>query len=117
MVDLSPEARDRADRTTLAAPVFAANAPSIAAGVRRLGVDRVLVAVVDADLDYRGEQEVSTGDIVAQVARLEGPDGWAMVFSAGVDEAEVRRRAAEMASLATSRRDAIDRLLAKRSGR
>jgi len=115
MVDLSPEARDRADRTTAAAPVFAANAARIAEQVRRVGVDRVLVAVVDADLEYRGEHEVSTGDIVAQVARLEGPDGWAMVFSVGVDEAEIRRRASEMASLAASRRDAIDRLLAKRA--
>jgi hypothetical protein len=116
MADVSPAARDRADRTTLAAPVFGSNAARIAAAVLRLGAGRVLVAVVDAQLGYGGEHEVDTADIVDRVAALEGPGGWAMVFSPGVDEAEVRRRATEMASLAAARRDASDRLLAKRAG-
>ena len=114
MVDLSPEARERARRTTLAAPVFAAQAEQIAQRVRRLGVDKVLVAVVDTHLEYLGAHEVSTGDLVAEVARLEGPDGWAMVFSAGVDSAEVQRRTNEMASLAAARFTALERLHARR---
>jgi hypothetical protein len=114
MVDLSPAARERARRTALAAPVFAEHAAQIADRVRRLGVDQVLVAVVDADLQYTGATDVGTGDLVAEVARLEGPEGWAMVFSAGVDEAEVGRRTNEMASIATARLDALERLHARR---
>lgn len=115
MVDLSPEARERASRTTLAAPVFAGQAAIIADHIKRLGVDVVLVCVVDADLQYTGQHVVDVGDLVAEVARLEGDDGWAMVFSAGVDEAEVLRRCAEMVSIAAARVEVLDRLSARRS--
>jgi hypothetical protein len=114
MVDLSPEARERAARTTLAAPVFAGRAASIAESIKRLGVDVVLVCVVDRDLQYAGEHVVDVGDLVAEVARLEGDGGWAMVFSPGVDEAEILRRCAEMVSIATARVEVLDRLSAKR---
>lgn len=114
MVDLSPEARDRAARTTLAAPVFAGQAVRIAEGITRLGVDVVLVCVVDADLKYTGQHVVEVGDLVAEVARLEGDGGWAMVFSSGVDEAEVLRRCAEMVSIAAARVQVLDRLSARR---
>lgn len=114
MVDLSPEARERAVRTTLAAPVFAGRAARIADRIKRLGVDVVLVCVVDADLEYSGQHVVDVGDLVAEVARLEGDGGWAMVFSPGVDEAEVLRRCAEMVSIAAARVEVLDRLSARR---
>jgi hypothetical protein len=117
MVDLSPEARERAVRTTLAAPVFAGQAASIAEGIQRLGVDVVLVCIVDADMQYAGQHVVAVGDLVAEVARLEddpGGGGWAMVFSAGVDEAEVLRRCAEMVAIAAARVEVLDRLSARR---
>lgn len=114
MVDLSPEARERAVRTTLAAPVFAGRAADIADHIRRLGVDVVLVCVVDSDLEYAGEHVVDVGDLVAEVARLEGDGGWAMVFSPGVDEAEILRRCAEMVSIATARVEVLDRVSARR---
>jgi hypothetical protein len=114
MVDLSPEARERALRTTLAAPIFAGQAARIAGHVDRLGVDVVLVSVVDADLTYAGEHVVDVADLVAEVARLESGGGWAMVFSPGVDEAEILRRCAEMVSIATARVEVLDRLAARR---
>lgn len=115
MVDLSPEARERAARTTLAAPVFAGQAAVIAQHIKRLGVDVVLVCVVDPDLEYAGEHMVDVGELVAEVARLEAGGGWAMVFSAGVDEAEILRRCAEMVSIAAARVEVLDRLSARRA--
>ena len=115
MPDLSPEASERAERTILVAEVFSANADEIAAAVIRSPHDHVLVAVVDAEHRFTGTHHVARTDLVERVPALEGEGGWAMVFSTGADVDHVRRRAAEMASIARQRIDAIARILARRA--
>lgn len=113
MPDLSPEAKDRARRTVDVATVFGDHADEIAEAVAALPEGTVLVAVVDGAHRFTGTHHVSTEDLVERVSELEGPGGWAMVFSPGADPAHVRRRSGEMASIASKRVDAIDRITAK----
>src|SRR6266516_2000941 len=114
MPDLSPEASERAERTILVAEVFSANADQIATEVAKSPADHVLVAVVDAEHQITGTHHVARTDLVQRVPALEGEGGWAMVFSAGADADHVRRRTAEMASIARQRIDAIERIVARR---
>jgi len=53
--------------------------------------------------------------MVGRVPELEGPDGWAMVFTPGTTADEVRRRSAEMGVIAQRRADTIDRIAARRA--
>jgi hypothetical protein len=114
MPDLSPEARQRAEQTVLVAEIFGANADQIAAAVVDVPAEHVLVALVDAEHEFAGTYHVRKADLVDIVPSLEGEGGWAMVFSAGADAGHVRRRTAEMASIARQRVDAIERIVARR---
>jgi len=116
MPDLSPEARDRARETVAVAEVFGANADGIAAAVAEVSAGHVVVAVVDETHEFAGTHPVSRDELVDAVPALEGAGGWAMVFSPGADADHVRRRTAEMASIARQRLDAINRILARREG-
>jgi hypothetical protein len=116
MPDLSPEAQQRAEHTVLVAEVFSANADRIAAAIVEIPDGHVLVAVVDASHEFTGTHHVARSDLVSTVPSLEGEGGWAMVFSPGADADHVRRRTAEMASIARQRIDAIERILARRAG-
>ena len=112
--DTSPEARARAARTADAAGVFADHAEHIVAALPEVPDGHVLVAVVDDDHAFAGTHHVEQERLVERVPELEGEGGWAMVFTAGVDEAAVRRRTEEMAAIARRRGEMIDRILAKR---
>jgi hypothetical protein len=114
MPDLSREAQERARRTVEVAEVFAAHADEIADAVIDVPDDHVLVAVVGADHQFEGTHLVSKEELLDRVTALEGPGGWAMVFSPGADASSVRRRTADMADIAAQRVDAIDRITAKR---
>jgi hypothetical protein len=116
MVDISSRALERARQTEPVAQVFGAHAAHIVAACEVLGEEQVIVAVVDGDFVFRGTEIVSTTELIAEVARLEGEDGWAMIFSAGHDEAAVLRRTEEMAVLAAARGNLIERLRNKQSG-
>jgi hypothetical protein len=115
MPDLSPEAQERAEHTILVAEVLGANADRIAAAVADLPDEHVLVAVVDTTRQFTGTHQVAKSDLVETVPALEGEGGWAMVFSTGADADHVRRRTAEMATIARQRIDAITRILARQS--
>jgi hypothetical protein len=115
--DLSPEAQDRARETIVVAEVFGANAERIAAAVAEVEDTHVLVAVVDGTHEFTGTHYVSKDDLVETVPALEGDGGWAMVFSTGADAEHVRRRTAEMASIAQQRVEAIDRIVKRRAER
>ena len=115
--DFSPEARERAHRTVLVADVFADNAEIIVAELTTVADDAVLVAVVDAGHSFVGTHHVERTDLVERVPQLEDGGGWAMVFSPGVSAADIRRRTDEMASIASQRAAAIDRINAKRAAR
>lgn len=115
MPDLSPEAKDRARRTVDVAGVFREHADQIAYAVGDVPDGHVLVAVVDGDHAFTGTFHVGTEELVERVSALEGPGGWAMVFSPGADADHVRRRTGEMASIAQQRIDAIDRITAKQN--
>jgi glycine/D-amino acid oxidase-like deaminating enzyme len=114
MPDLSPQAKERARRTIEVAVVFGAHADEIAAAVEDVPDGHVLVAVVDADHVFRGTHFVSKDDLVERVPALEGPDGWAMVFSPGADVGHVQRRTSDMADLAQQRVAAIERITSRR---
>ena len=115
MPDFSPQAMERARQTIAVAAVFGANAEVIAAAVLEVPDEHVLVAVVDVSQEFTGTHQVSTAELVEVVPSLEGDGGWAMVFSPGADAEHVRRRTAEMASIAQQRIDAIERIASKRS--
>jgi hypothetical protein len=110
--DFSPQARERAHRTVLVADVFADHAEVIVAALPGVPDDHVLVAVVDHRHVFTGTHAVARTDLVERVPQLEG-GGWAMVFSPGASVADIRRRTDEMASLASQRAAAIDRIIAK----
>lgn len=112
--DYSPEARERAYRTVLVADVFADNAEVIVAALPDLPEGSVLVAVVDADHAFGGTHRVERHELVERVPELEADGGWAMVFSPGVSVDDVRRRTDEMASIASQRAAAIERIVARR---
>jgi hypothetical protein len=114
MPDLSPEARDRARETIAVAEVFGANADEIAAAVAESSPGHVLVAVVDETHAFAGTHHVSRDELVDAVPALEADGGWAMVFSSGANADHIRRRTAEMASIARQRLDTIDRIVARR---
>jgi hypothetical protein len=115
--DLSPEARARATRTVEVAEVFAAHAELIVAELPHVPAGHVLVAVVDHAHDFSGTHHVEKATMVERIPELEGPGGWAMVFTPGASVADVRRRTAEMADIAGQRIAAIDRITARREAR
>jgi hypothetical protein len=115
--DFSPEARERAHRTILVADVFADHAEVIVAELSNLGEGAVLVAVVDSSHSFSGTHHVERTDLVERVPQLEDGGGWAMVFSPGVNAADIRKRTDEMASIAQQRAATIDRIIAKRAAR
>lgn len=117
MPDLSPEAQERARRTIEVSEVFAGHADEIEQAVAGVPAGHVLVAVVDAQQRFTGVHQVDTEELIDRIAELEGPGGWAMVFSPGADAASVRRRTEEMASIAEQRIAAIDRINARRDSR
>lgn len=114
MPDLSPEARARASRTVEVCAVFAEHAETIVAALPDVPADHVLVAVVDHEHAFTGTHHVETAAMVERVSELEGPAGWAMVFTPGATVGDVRRRTAEMADIAGQRIAAIDRITARR---
>jgi hypothetical protein len=113
--DFSPEARERAHRTVLVADVFADNAEVIVAALPDVPAGHVLVAVVDPNHAFSGTHHVERARLVERVPQLEDGGGWAMVFSPGSSVRDVRRRTDEMASIASQRAAAIDRINARRS--
>jgi hypothetical protein len=115
MPDLSPQAQERARRTIEVADVFAAHADEIEQAVASVPSGHVLVAVVDASHRFTGLHHVDTEQLIDRIAELEGPGGWAMVFSPGADASSVRRRTEEMASIAQQRIATIDRINARRA--
>jgi hypothetical protein len=111
--DYSPAARASAEGKARAAGVFAEHADVIVAALPDVPDGHVLVAVVDDGHAFSGTHHVAQTEIVARVPELEGA-GWAMVFTAGSDADEVRRRTDEMATLARRRAEMITRILARR---
>jgi hypothetical protein len=114
--DLSPQARARAGRTVEVAAVFAAHAETIVAALADVPDAHVLIALVDHEHEFTGTHHVEKATMVERVPELEGPDGWAMVFTPGATVADVHRRTAEMADIAGQRIAAIDRITARRRG-
>lgn len=112
--DFSPEARERAQRTTLVAEVFGAHAERIVAALPDVPEGHVLVAVVDSSQEFSGTHHVDRTELVERIAVLEHGGGWAMVFTPGASVEDVRRRAVEMGSIAAQRAAAIDRITARR---
>jgi hypothetical protein len=112
--DLSPQARERAGQTVEVAEVFGQNAEVIVARLPELADQHLLVVVVDASRQVTGMHHVAQADLVMRVPELETAGGWAMVFSPTTTAEDVRRRAAEMASIAQKRAAAIDRITARR---
>jgi hypothetical protein len=108
--DFSPQARARAQRTTLVAEVFGAYAERIVAELPDVPEGHVLVAVVDSSQEFSGTHRVDRSELVERIAVLEDGGGWAMVFSPGTSVEDVRRRAADMGSIAAQRAAAIDRI-------
>jgi hypothetical protein len=115
MADLTPEAKQRARGAIAAAGIFAAHADEIAEAVGRLPAKHVLVAVVDADHEFRGAHQVDETELIDRVTELEGPGGWAMVFSSGAEPGHVRNRTSAWASIAQKRIDAIERITARQA--
>lgn len=113
--DHSPEARAGAERKAAAAAVFAEHADVIVAALPDVPDGHVLVAVVDDGHIFSGTHHVAQDEIVARVPELEGA-GWAMVFTTGADVDDVRRRTAEMATLARRRAEMITRIRARKNG-
>ena len=114
-MDISPEQIAKSRRTIQAAGVFADNADAIVEHVDLLPVDHVVVAVVTGDHEFSGVHHVSRLELVEKVPALEGPDGWAMVFSAGADGDHVAARTAEMKALAEKRIDMINKIASRRN--
>jgi hypothetical protein len=114
--DLSPEARARAGRTIEVAAIFADHADVIVAALPDVPEGHVLIALVDHEHQFSGTHHVEKATMVERVPELEGPDGWAMVFTPGATVADVQRRTAEMADIASKRIAAIDRITARRGG-
>jgi hypothetical protein len=115
MADLTPQARERANRTIIVAQIFAEHAEQIAEAVTQLPDEHVLVAVIDHNHEFTGLHEVDKTNLVERVVELEGPGGWAMVFSPGADPDHVRGRTSEMADIAGKRISAIDRIRARQA--
>lgn len=115
MADLSPEAKQRARLTIAASEIFAAHADEIAEAVGRLPDKHILVAVVDVDHKFRGTHQVDETELIDRVKELEGPGGWAMVFSSGAEPSHVRGRTSAWASIAQKRIDAIERITARKA--
>lgn len=115
MADVSPQARARAGRTIGVAAVFAENAERILAALSDVPDGHVLIAVVDHEHVFTGTHHVDKATMVERVPDLEGPDGWAMVFTPGATIADIRRRATELADIARQRVAAIDRITARRA--
>jgi hypothetical protein len=113
--DFSPEARERAYRTVLVADVFADNAEVIVAALPDLPDGSVLLAVVEPNHAFGGTHRVGRDELVERVPELESGGGWVMVFSSGTSVDDVRRRSDEMASIASQRAAAIERILARRA--
>jgi hypothetical protein len=111
--DYSAEARTAAEGKAKAATVFADNAEVIVAALPDLPDGHVLVAVVDDAHEFAGTHPVAKDEIVARVPELEGT-GWAMVFAAGSEVADVRRRTDEMGTLARRRAEMITRIRTRR---
>ena len=112
-MDVSPEQVEKSRRTIRAAAVFADNAEVIVAHVGELPEDHVVVAVVTAAYDFSGVHHVSREELVERVPALEGPGGWAMVFSAGADAEHVATRTAEMINLAEKRIEMLEKIAAR----
>jgi hypothetical protein len=112
--DYSAEARTAAEDKARAAGVIADNAEAIVAALPDVPDGHVLIAVVDETHAFAGTHHVPKDEIVARVPELEG-SGWAMVFTAGSDVADVRRRTDEMASLARRRAEMITRIRTRRN--
>ena len=114
-MDVSPEQVERSRRTIQAARVFADNSEAIVAHAGELPEDHVVVAVVTSEHEFAGVHHVSRLDLVERVPELEGPNGWAMVFSSGTNHAHVAARTDEMISLADKRIEMISRIAGRRS--
>ncbi len=115
-MDISPEQIEKSRRTIRAAAVFADNSEVIVAHAALLAEDYVVVAVVTEDYLFDGVHHVGRHELVERVPALEGPNGWAMVFSQGADTAHVGSRTTEMISLAEKRIEMISRIAARRQG-
>lgn len=115
-MDISPEQIDKSRRTIRAAEVFADNGDVILAHVDALPDEHVVVAVVTEDYEFGGVHHVSTEELVETVPALEGPAGWAMVFSSGADADHVAARTSEMIALAEQRIAMLEKILARRAG-
>jgi hypothetical protein len=113
--DLSPEARARAGRTIEVAAVFSNHAVVIVAALPDVPDGHVLIALVDHQHEFSGTHHVEKATMVERIPELEGPEGWAMVFTPGATIADVLRRTAEMADIAGKRIAAIDRITARRA--
>ncbi|MDT4918665.1 MAG: hypothetical protein QOH89_3365 [Pseudonocardiales bacterium] len=112
--DYSAEAKSAAEGKARAAGVFAENAETIVAALPAVPEGHVLIAVVDDAHEFSGTHHVANEDIVERVPQLEGT-GWAMVFTPGTGPEEVRRRSAEMATLALRRAEMITRIRTRRT--
>jgi hypothetical protein len=115
-MDVSFEQVEKSRRTIRAAGVFADNAGAIVARVTELPDEHVVVAVVTSDYQFGGVHHVSREELLERVTALEGPDGWAMVFSPGADADHVSARTSEMVALAEKRIEMLERIAARREG-
>jgi len=115
-MEISPERLEKSHRTIRAAAVFADHADVIVAKVLDLPREHVVVAVVTQNHEFGGVHHVARGELVERVPALEGPSGWAMVFSPGADADHVTSRTAEMVALAEKRIVMLQRIAARREG-
>ena len=112
-MDISPDQVAKSRRTIQAANVFASHADAIVSHVDELPDEHVVVAVVTEDYTFDGVHHVSVEELVERVPALEGPNGWAMVFSAGADHDHVAARTSEMIALAEKRIAMIEKIAAR----
>ena len=110
----SKEAVERAHHTTQAAEVLRKHVWAIGlatAGARR---DEIVVATVEVDLTFGGVWTISRDDLLRQVPLLEG-SGWSLLFSSKTTVAEIEERCTQFASIASRRREVMQRWLDRQS--
>jgi hypothetical protein len=112
--DYSAEARSAAQGKARAAGVFAEHAELIVAALPDVPEGHVLVALVDHEHAFAGTHHVAQDEIIERIPELEA-HAWAMVFTKGSRVEDVRRRADEMATLASRRAEMITRIRTRRS--
>lgn len=113
MHSFSQEAQERPQRTVQAAGILRENAGVIWQVAAAAQEDEVVVAVVQHDLTFGGAWAVARANLLDEVRLLEDQGGWSLLFSSRSPVAQIEKRCKEFASIATRRRDAMQRYLSR----